>query len=179
MPHICMITAESILSFNLDLYLPDTLYYILSWGPCQSVVNIYNIYILYTHTHTSMWASQVVQCVKNLPEMQEMQAGMGSIPRSGRSPGGRHGNPHQYSCLENHMDRGAWKATVHRVTKSWTQLKWLNMNTHTHVCVYRYIFHSHIISLFNRLRTILHANRYTSKVLSLWTVLKCFIVWMY
>ena len=39
-----------------------------------------------------------------------------SIPGSGRSPGGRHGNPLQYSCLENAMDRGAWWATVHEVT---------------------------------------------------------------
>ena len=46
----------------------------------------------------------------------------GSIPRSGRSPGGGHGHPLQYSCLENPVDRGAWQATVHRVTKSWTRL---------------------------------------------------------
>ena len=47
---------------------------------------------------------------------------LGSIPGSGRSPGEGHGNPLQYSCLENPMDSGAWWATVHRVTKSWTQL---------------------------------------------------------
>ena len=41
-----------------------------------------------------------------------------SIPGSGRSPGGGHGNPPQYSCLENPMDRGAWWATVHWVTES-------------------------------------------------------------
>ena len=46
---------------------------------------------------------------------------VGSIPGSGRSPGGGHGNPLQYSCLENLMDRGGWQATVHRVTKSRTQ----------------------------------------------------------
>ena len=45
---------------------------------------------------------------------------LGSIPGSGRSPGGGHGNPLQYSFLENAMDRGAWWATVHRVTKSQT-----------------------------------------------------------
>ena len=45
---------------------------------------------------------------------------MGSIPGSGRSPGGGHGNLLQYSVLENPMDRGAWWATVHRVAKSWT-----------------------------------------------------------
>jgi len=44
----------------------------------------------------------------------------GSIPGSGRSPGGGHGNPLQYSCLENAMDREAWQATVHRVAKSQT-----------------------------------------------------------
>ena len=48
---------------------------------------------------------------------------MGSIPRSGRFPGARHGNPLQYSCLENPMDRGGWWATVHRVAKSQTRLK--------------------------------------------------------
>ena len=44
----------------------------------------------------------------------------GSIPELGRSPGGGHGNPFQYSCLENLMDRGAWRATVCRLTKSQT-----------------------------------------------------------
>ena len=43
---------------------------------------------------------------------------MGSIPGLGRSPGGGNGNPLQYSCLENPMDRGAWWATVHRVARS-------------------------------------------------------------
>ena len=44
------------------------------------------------------------------------------------SPGGGHGNPLQYSCLENPMNRGAWRATVHGVTKSRTGLKWLSMH---------------------------------------------------
>ena len=47
---------------------------------------------------------------------------LGSIPGSGRSPGGGNGNPLQYSCLEHPMDRGAWWAKVHGVTKSQTQL---------------------------------------------------------
>ena len=42
----------------------------------------------------------------------------GSIPGSGRSPGGGHGNPLQYSCLENPIDRGAWQPIVHGVTES-------------------------------------------------------------
>ena len=45
---------------------------------------------------------------------------LGSITGSGRFHGGEHGNPLQYSCLGNSMDRGAWQATVHGVTKSWT-----------------------------------------------------------
>ena len=47
---------------------------------------------------------------------------LGSVSGLGRSPGGGHGNPLQYSCLENPMNRGAWWATVHGVTKSWTRL---------------------------------------------------------
>jgi len=47
----------------------------------------------------------------------------GLIPGLGRSPGGGHGNPLQYSCLKNPMDRGAWWAIVHRVTKSQTRMK--------------------------------------------------------
>ena len=46
----------------------------------------------------------------------------GLIPGSGRSPGEGNGNPLQYYCLENSMDRGAWQATVHGVEKSWTRL---------------------------------------------------------
>ena len=54
---------------------------------------------------------------------------LGSIPGLGRSPGEGHGNRLQYSCLENSMDRGAWWATGHRVTKSRTRLKWLTHRT--------------------------------------------------
>jgi len=64
--------------------------------------------------------------VKNPPPDAGDLRGMGSIPGSGRFPGRGHGNPLQYSCLENSMDRGTWRATVHRVTKSWTRLKQLN-----------------------------------------------------
>ena len=57
----------------------------------------------------------------------------GSIPGSGRSSGEGNGNPFQYSCLENSMFRGAWRAIVHRVTKSQTQL---SVRTHTHTNTY-------------------------------------------
>ena len=56
---------------------------------------------------------------------------MDLILGSGISTGGGHGNPLQYSYLENPMDRGAWRATVHRVAKSQTQLKRLSIHAHT------------------------------------------------
>ena len=60
--------------------------------------------------------------VKSPPAMQVTQADAGSILGSGRSPGGEHGNPLHYTCLENPMGRVAWWATVHRVAQSWTLL---------------------------------------------------------
>ena len=59
-------------------------------------------------------ASQVVLVVKNPPANVGDLRDVCSIPGSGRSPGGGHGNPLQYSCLENPMDRGARQVTVHR-----------------------------------------------------------------
>ena len=56
--------------------------------------------------------------VKNSPARARDLRDQSSIPGSGRSRGGDHGNPLQYSCLENPMDRGAWRAAVHRVAKS-------------------------------------------------------------
>ena len=68
----------------------------------------------------------------NLPAIPGDRRDPGLTPGSGRSPGEGQGNPFQYSCLENPMDRGAWQATVHKVTKSRTQLKQLNTHTCTH-----------------------------------------------
>ena len=61
--------------------------------------------------------------VKNPPANAGDIRNEGSIPGLGRSPGERNGNPLQYSCLENPMDRGAWQATVHKISKSRTGLK--------------------------------------------------------
>ena len=72
-----------------------------------------------------------LKMVKNLPANAGDTGDVGSTPWSGRSPGGGHGNPLQCSCLKNPMDRGAFWATVHGVTKSQTQLKWLSMHAHT------------------------------------------------
>ena len=62
----------------------------------------------------------MVLVVKNTPANAGDVSKAGLIPGLGRSPGGRHSNPLQYSCLENPMDRGAWQAAVCGVTKSWT-----------------------------------------------------------
>ena len=71
----------------------------------------------------------MVLVVKNTPASSGDVRDPGSIPGSGRSPGGGHGNPLQYSCLENNMDRQAWQATVHGVVKSQTRLKRLSTYT--------------------------------------------------
>ena len=82
------------------------------------------LYFQIIHYYTIHWASQVALVVKNPPANAGNMRDVGSIPGLGRSSGGGHSNPLQYSCLENPMDREAWKAVVHRVTKSWTRLKW-------------------------------------------------------
>ena len=78
--------------------------------------------------YCDFWASHMAQWVRNTPAMQETQADASAIPGSGISPEGGHGNPLQYSCLENPMDGGAWWATVHGVATSQTRLKGLNMH---------------------------------------------------
>ena len=82
------------------------------------------------------------QMIKNLPLRQ---VDLGLIPGSRRSPGEGNGSPLQYSCLGNQVDRRAWQATVHGVTKSWTWLSNFHfigetyihicMCVHTHICV--------------------------------------------
>ena len=76
-------------------------------------------------------ASQVALVVQNLPANSGDVRDEDLIPGSGRSPGGGHGNPLQYSCLENPMDRGVWQVRVHGVTQSQTQLQRLSTHTHT------------------------------------------------
>ena len=66
--------------------------------------------------------SQMTLVVKYLPANAGDTGDMDSIPGSGRSPGEGNGNPPQFSCLENLMDRGAWWTTVHGVTKNQTRL---------------------------------------------------------
>ena len=81
--------------------------------------------VFYFYHHKNIWLAQMV---KNLPSMQETQEG--SIPGSRRSSGVGHGNPLQYSCLENPMDRGAWQTTVHGGHKESDTTEWL---IHMHI----------------------------------------------
>ena len=64
----------------------------------------------------------MAQQVKNPPANAEDAGVKGSVPGLGRSRGGGNGNPLQHACLENPMDRRAWQATIHGVTRSWTRL---------------------------------------------------------
>ena len=78
-----------------------------------------------------MKASQMALVVKNLLANSGHVRDTSSIPELGRSPGGGHGTPLQYSCLENPMYRGAWQTTVHSVPKSPTWVKQLSTQRHT------------------------------------------------
>ena len=89
--------------------------------------------------------------VKNLLANAEDIRDVGLIPGSGRSPGGGHGNPLKYSCLENPMDRGAWGATVHGVTKESD----MTVTEHTHVYREQWIKTKYIFLIKNH--TVLQA----------------------
>ena len=79
--------------------------------------------------------------------MSDSNAGdLGSIPGSGRFPGGGNGNPLQYSCLENLMDRGAWYATVHGVAKSRTRMSDFAFTFHFHALEKEMASHSSVLA---------------------------------
>ena len=100
------------------------------WSFCN--IYTYEVIMMYIITR----AFQVVLVVKKKKKKKSPAANageirdMGSVPGSGRSPGAGHGNPLQYSCLENPMYRAAWQATVHKITKSQTWLK--RLRTHAY-----------------------------------------------
>ena len=88
--------------------------------PTGSFRNQQQIFGFISYEVLTQGASQVALVVKSPPASARDVRDMDLIPGLGRSPGGGHGNPLQYSCLENPMDRGAWWATVHGIAKSWT-----------------------------------------------------------
>ena len=92
-----------------------------------------NFFFLFDPLVVCVWISKYVwmpQFSFYLPNRGDIRDA-GSILGSGRSPEGENGNPLQYSCLENPMDRGTWWSTVHGVAKSQTQLQWLSMHCFT------------------------------------------------
>ena len=91
--------------------------------------NIHTYWKNHIFDYRDLGASQVVLVVKNPPANAGDIKDAGLISGSGRSPGGGHGNLLQYSCPENPMDTGAWRARVHRVSQSLTWLK--RLSTHT------------------------------------------------
>ena len=93
----------------------------LVWGRFSYNVNVINREIL-IHEYNIPRASQLAQVVKNPSANGGATGEAGSTPGSERSPGGGNGNPLQYSCLKNAMNRGAWQIANHGFTKSWTQL---------------------------------------------------------
>ena len=111
---------------------------------CISVVSCWGIFtnrpghryaeLVRVYKHKSVCSQAVLVAKKPTANIEDI----GLIPRSGRSPGGGHGHPLQYSCLENPTERGAWVATVPEVAKSWTWPKELR----THIWFYtRLSFH--------------------------------------
>ena len=120
--------ASALLSLRPGLSTPS----LPTWGLCVGPVGYMEpplgwlLFLKWPQVHRftrNTWASWVVLVLKKPPASSGDIRDVGSIPGSGRSLGGGHSNPLQYPCLENPMDRGAWRATVHRVTKSWTRLK--------------------------------------------------------
>ena len=142
-------TESGLLSSNLDCYLPameTETSYLTSWflqvcsqgarpvsGPVSRTLRCWSIDL----TLSSRVCKLDLDVTKNQPANAGDIRGTGLIPGWERSPGGGHGNPLQYSCLENPKHRGTWRATVHKVTQSRTWLKRLS----SHTCV---------SSLFNR-----------------------------
>ena len=104
----------------------STLVFLLKCGASSSHLRAKSMTLLHRYIGRS---------TQNLPAVQVDVRDAGAIPESGRYPWRGHGNPLHYSCLENPMNRGAGRATVHGVTRSWTRLKQLSTHMHTQ---YRY-----------------------------------------
>ena len=127
--------------------------YWLTYQLTESIIKIYYFLKVKCYISINLWllgsgieitrAFQVKRVVKNLP------ANTGRHKRhmfgSGRAPGGGYSNPLLYSCLENPMDRGAWQATVHRVTKSQTWLKQLSTLQHrNYYGFFSFVYNRHV-----------------------------------
>ena len=103
---------------------------------CIQISLVLNVRGKKLHAHR---ASLVAQLVRNLPVMQETTCSS-EDPKLGRSPGEGNGNPLQYACLGNPMDRGAWQTTVHRVAGVGHDLATKLPTTYTHTYTYIHVF---------------------------------------
>ena len=95
--------------------------------------------LLFSHNHEDTPLFHDSRVIPLTPSTYNV-GNLGFIPELERSPEGGHGNPLQYSCLGNPMDRGAWRAIVHGVTKSWTRLKWLSTQVTCSLCLSVFFF---------------------------------------
>ena len=118
--------------------------------------------VIHTHSHG---ASQVALVVKNPNANAGDSRGTGLIPGLGRSPGGGHGNPLQYPCLENTMNRRACWAMFQRVTKSWIPLKRFSTHTRSHSlkipCLVIYPEEGKIYNLYKNLYVSVYTPSFT------------------
>ena len=115
-----------------------------------------------SNEHTQ--ASQVA-LLKNPPANAGDMRDMGSMPGSGRSPGGWHGNPLEYSCLENPWtERGAWWVTIHWVVKSWTRLKQLSTHAYSAAVIFPKL-QVNVISKLNAPQWFSNTQKIRSKIL--------------
>ena len=101
--------------------------------------------IIFSHSEGCLFTLLIVSFVVQ-PCMGDSKRDTGSNPASGRSPGGGHGNPLQYSCLGNPMDRGAKRATFHGVTKSRTRLSDFPFTFHFHASEKEMATHSSVLA---------------------------------
>ena len=140
--HLCEVTPEFTLLFFFQMIetildymaLPSCFKYrqTLSLEKKKILAQIILLTVCFGSTYsTGTWASQVALVVKNSPASARHKR-CGFDPWVRKIPWRRACNPLQYFRLENPMDRGAWWATVHRVTKSWIQLKRLSVHAYTH-----------------------------------------------
>ena len=115
--------------FLHQLSSPDNAAYDCYWGESDIFILWNRIIYIFPNNFESFYL--VTQTIRNLPVMPETRAW--SLDQSGRSPGEGNGNPLQYSCLENSMDRGAWRASVHGIVKAsdTTELLTLSFSLYT------------------------------------------------